>query len=156
MTSRRHPFAYSQHVRYSQSTDTFASWLRLTPEPNIPLVPPLSSKPPAPTALHRSLSQQPQPRQYQETDYRETLPTVDVDVPTVSSKSSPGHLVKHSSWVTLLLSGQEEGASEAIYSNGATIEGILAVPRPAGLLALQIKVRNTFTHLIVFFDADSV
>lgn len=61
-------------------------------------------------------------------------------VPSWSGKASPGHFVKHSSKVTLLLSGQEEHASEPVYSNGSTIVGILAIPRPSGLLTLEVKV----------------
>lgn len=57
-----------------------------------------------------------------------------------SGKASPGHFVKHSSKVTLLLSGQEENTSEPVYSNGSTIVGILAIPRPSGLLSLEVKV----------------
>lgn len=57
-----------------------------------------------------------------------------------SGKVSPGHFVKHSSKVTLLLSGQEENATEPVYTNESTIIGILAIPRPSGLLSLEIKV----------------
>ena len=146
MTSTRHPFAYTQYVRYSQSTDTFTRWLGATPEPIAPPVPSLSLPVKAPTPLARSLSQPPIMRRERRESTRTRLlppppPVVDVDVPTISSRSSPGHFVKHSSWVTLLLSGQEEGVSEPVFCNGATIEGILAVPRPAGLLKLEVKVR---------------
>ena len=54
-----------------------------------------------------------------------------------------GHYVKHSSKLTLLLSGQREGASVPLYSNGDTIEGILAIARPSGVLALDVKVRSS-------------
>lgn len=141
MSSVRHPFAYTQYVRYSRSTDTFASWLRMTPEStDIPPVPPLNTiKQPAPQAIRRSQSQPPVPRLNLDNIRREALPPADVES-SVTSRSSPGHFVKHSSRVTLLLSGQDEGVCEPTYTNGATIEGILAVPRPEGLLSLQIKV----------------
>ena len=53
-----------------------------------------------------------------------------------------GHYVKHSSRITLLLSGQREGAPTPQYSNGDPIEGILAIARPSGILALEVKVRT--------------
>ncbi|KIP06691.1 hypothetical protein PHLGIDRAFT_128118 [Phlebiopsis gigantea 11061_1 CR5-6] len=147
MTSTRHPFAYTQYMRYSQSTDAFATWLRATPEPAIPPVPPRPLPPKAPAPLARSFSQPPVMYRERRESTRARLlppspPVVDFDTPTVSSRSEPGHYVKHSSWVTLLLSGQEEGVSEPVYCNGATIEGILAVPRPAGLLRLEVKVEG--------------
>ena len=40
----------------------------------------------------------------------------------------------------MLLSGQREGTSLPHYSNGDTIEGILAIVRPSGVLALELKV----------------
>ncbi len=49
--------------------------------------------------------------------------------------------MKHSSRVTLLLSEQEEGAEVPSYSTGDTIEGVLAIARSSGLLALEVKVR---------------
>ena len=51
-----------------------------------------------------------------------------------------GHYVKHSSKLTLLLSGQREGTCVPHYTNGDTIEGILAIARPAGVLAVDVKV----------------
>ncbi|CAL1712354.1 unnamed protein product [Somion occarium] len=62
--------------------------------------------------------------------------------PPSSGKASPGHFVKHSSKITVLLSGQKENASEPVYSNGATIIGILAIPKPSGLLTLEVKVEG--------------
>lgn len=49
--------------------------------------------------------------------------------------------MKHSSRVTLLLSEQDEGAEVPAYSTGDTIEGVLAIARSSGLLALEVKVR---------------
>lgn len=60
--------------------------------------------------------------------------------PVPSAVASPGHFVKHSSKATLVLSGQEEGVDQPTYSSGGIIEGILAVPRPSGLLSIEIKV----------------
>ena len=54
--------------------------------------------------------------------------------------------MKHSSKLTLLLSGQREGATIPHYCNGDTIEGILAIARPAGVLALDVKVRPRLTR----------
>ncbi|RDX42624.1 hypothetical protein OH76DRAFT_1410968 [Lentinus brumalis] len=54
-----------------------------------------------------------------------------------------GHYVRHSSRLTLLLSGQREGACMPLYSNGETIEGVLAIARPSGVLALDVKVEGT-------------
>lgn len=59
--------------------------------------------------------------------------------PIPSVVASPGHFVKHSSKVTLMLGGQQDGGPP-MYSSGGVIEGILAVPRPSGLLAIEIKV----------------
>lgn len=131
----RHPFAAVQYVRNSLSTDTLGAWLRPETRPeDVPPVPPLpdrtlarnQSLPPAPTRVPRGVGL---PR-----------PHLDSDVPAVSSRSSPGHFVKHSSKVTLLLSGQEEGTAMPEYHTGGTIDGILAVPRPSGLLALEVTV----------------
>ena len=52
-----------------------------------------------------------------------------------------GHFVRHSSKLTLLLSGQRDGACVPSYSSGETIEGVLAIARPSGVLALDVKVR---------------
>ncbi|KAI0354875.1 hypothetical protein OH77DRAFT_1404433 [Trametes cingulata] len=54
-----------------------------------------------------------------------------------------GHYVKHSSRVTLLLSGQEEGVDIPAYGTGDTIEGVFAIARPCGLFALEVKVEGT-------------
>lgn len=79
-----------------------------------------------------------------------TLPAADLHPltqtrfrPPVSShcvRTSPGHFVKHSSKVTLLLSGQEDGLSMPVYRGGSTIDGVIAIPRPSGLLYLDVKV----------------
>ncbi|KAI0648144.1 hypothetical protein C8Q79DRAFT_905770 [Trametes meyenii] len=61
---------------------------------------------------------------------------------TAKKHATAGHYVKHSSRVTLLLSGQEEGVQMPVYSTGDTIEAILAIARPAGLLALEVKVEG--------------
>lgn len=131
----RHPFAAVQYVRNSLSTDTLGAWLRPETRPeDVPPVPPLpdrtlsrnQSLPPAPTRVPRGIGL--------------TRPRLDSDVPAVSSRSSPGHFVKHSSKVTLLLSGQEDGTAMPEYNTGGTIDGILAVSRPSGLLALEVTV----------------
>ncbi|OBZ71500.1 hypothetical protein A0H81_08641 [Grifola frondosa] len=57
---------------------------------------------------------------------------------------SLGHYVKHSNKLTLLLSGQEEGAAVPLYTDGSIIEGILAVPRPEGVRSLTVKVSPYF------------
>ena len=143
---RRHPFANVQCARYSLSTDALTSWLHLTPTdadaspsgaiPQSQPRPPPSDPPPR----RRSLSQT--PRRH---DSWKVWPKLDVDVPGFSSRSSSGHYVKHSSRVTLLLSGQSDGAIEPEYNNGETIEGILALPRPSGLLGLQVKVSHLYS-----------
>ncbi|KAI0769032.1 hypothetical protein BD413DRAFT_605078 [Trametes elegans] len=69
--------------------------------------------------------------------------TLPLGGPLKESKTTPGHYVKHTSRVTLLVSGQEEGAAIPTYSTGDTIEGILAVARDTGLLALEVKVVGT-------------
>ncbi|KAI0917449.1 hypothetical protein AcW1_007355 [Taiwanofungus camphoratus] len=81
-----------------------------------------------------------------------TLPAADLHPltqtrfrPPVSShcvRTSPGHFVKHSSKVTLLLSGQEDGLSMPVYRGGSTIDGVIAIPRPSGLLYLDVKVQG--------------
>jgi hypothetical protein len=135
MITLRHPFASAQCVRYSLSTDALSSWLRLTPTDAD--VSPGSGQPqppqPDPPPLRRTSSQQPQ-------NARKIWPKLDVNVPGAILRSSSGHFVKHSSKVTLLLSGQAPGVIEPEYTNAATIEGILAVARPSGLLSLEVKV----------------
>ncbi|KAI0712060.1 hypothetical protein C8Q76DRAFT_476666 [Earliella scabrosa] len=54
-----------------------------------------------------------------------------------------GHFVRHSSKLTLLLSGQRDGACVPSYSSGETIEGVLAIARPSGVLALDVKIEGT-------------
>lgn len=61
-----------------------------------------------------------------------------------SAVASPGHYVKHSSKVTLVLGGQEENGGPPTYSRGSIIEGILAVPRPSGLFSIEMKVPCPF------------
>ncbi|KAH8085415.1 hypothetical protein BXZ70DRAFT_559721 [Cristinia sonorae] len=68
--------------------------------------------------------------------------TVDADGKPLAV-ASPGHYVKHTSKVTLLLGGQEEEvADQPMYTCGSAIEGILAVPRPSGLQSIDIKVEG--------------
>ena len=85
------------------------------------------------------------------------------------SRAYPGYFVKHSNQLTLLLGGQEFGEREGggggrdkseggvgfgggrgrgkgkesgpCYSAGCTMDGILAIPKPAGLLSIEVKVR---------------
>ena len=85
---------------------------------------------------------------------RPTVPAIDVnfkdnrlgsskELAPWSARASPGHYVKHSSKATVLLNGQNDFSSSAgppVYTNGATIEGIVAIPRPSGLLTLEVKV----------------
>jgi len=62
--------------------------------------------------------------------------------PVPSAVASPGHYVKHSSKVTLVLGGQEDCGGQPTYSSESVIEGILAVPRPSGLFSIEIKVEG--------------
>lgn len=48
--------------------------------------------------------------------------------------------MKLSNKITVVLGGQEEGVSEPLYCTGDVIDGMLVVPRPTGLLSLDIKV----------------
>ena len=73
--------------------------------------------------------------------------------PGPSAVASPGHFVKHSSKVTLLLGAQEESLGQPTYSSGGVIEGILAVPRPSGLLSIEIKVPVPFIRSVVRVQA---
>ncbi|KAI1793365.1 hypothetical protein LXA43DRAFT_239743 [Ganoderma leucocontextum] len=88
-------------------------------------------------------------------DERPSLPPLPVSVsqadlvakspiaPPPSRKSNTcGHYVKHSSKLTLLLSGQREGTCVPHYANGDTIEGILAIARPTGVLAVDVKIEG--------------
>lgn len=61
--------------------------------------------------------------------------------PVPSAVASSGHFVKNSSKITLVLGGEEGSTGQPTYSSGSVIEGILAVPRPSGLLSIEIKVR---------------
>lgn len=139
----KHPFASIQYVRNSFSADTIGSWLRLTPEPDLPppvpplRTPPAQDQPPPERARNRKQSL------FLSQADRSSRPTVNVNVPAMSSSSSPGHFVKHSSKATLLLSGQEQGVSEPVYVTGGTVDGILALSRPTGLLSLSVVVEGT-------------
>ncbi|KAI0755063.1 hypothetical protein C8Q80DRAFT_408316 [Daedaleopsis nitida] len=66
-----------------------------------------------------------------------------------------GHFVRHSSKLTLLLSGQREGTSIPSYTNGETVEGILAIARPSGVLALDVKIEGTI-HIQEIAGAGSI
>lgn len=67
--------------------------------------------------------------------------SVEHETRSLSTKSATGHYVKQSNKITLVLGGQEDGVSEPLYCTGDVIEGMLAVPKPTGLLSLEIKVR---------------
>ncbi|EKM51699.1 uncharacterized protein PHACADRAFT_261996 [Phanerochaete carnosa HHB-10118-sp] len=134
MPSMRHPYANTRYLSQSLSTDALDSWLQLTPDTEA-----APEQLRAMPQLHRTGSSYMSAPSDRSSD---GLPRVDVCMSSFASESS-GHFVKHSSSATLLLSGQEDGRSEAEYTNGATIEGILAVPRPSGLLSLQVRVEGS-------------
>ncbi|TBU27194.1 hypothetical protein BD311DRAFT_402452 [Dichomitus squalens] len=127
----RHPFAVA--ISYPRPS----SFLPIRSRPNTPEadIPPHSikawlidddSRPPVP-ALPRAAA-----------PHAESAP----NLPRLERGSTSGHYVKHSSKLTLLLSGQREGTSIPHYSNGDTIEGILAIARPEGVLALDVKIEG--------------
>lgn len=133
----QHPFASTEFARRSHSTETLVRWLRQDRENEpVPPVPALPSSPVAPRAVVEAAP----PAALRPAS---APPPIDIDVPVRSSKSSPGHFVKHSSKVTVLLSGQEHKEKIPEYSNGGIIDGIIAVTRPSSLLALQILVSVT-------------
>lgn len=61
--------------------------------------------------------------------------------------ASAGHFVKHSSNITLLLSGQDENVPDPVYSTGGSIVGLIAVARPSNLLSLEVKVSSAIQGL---------
>ena len=137
MPAFQHPFASSRYARVSSSAETLGRWLRgekHTEEGSpSPALPDLGQRPepvmvPADSCQGLSLPQVP----------------VDINIPESSAKSSPEHYVMHSSKVTVLLSGQRSGTDMPVYTNGATIDGILAAARPSGLLALEVMVHVQF------------
>ncbi|EMD39777.1 hypothetical protein CERSUDRAFT_92265 [Gelatoporia subvermispora B] len=123
----RHPFANPQYCRNSLSTDVITG--HRDPYPTysektctLRAEPPVRAASTAPGIVGP----------------RKELPTP----PAPSARTSPTHFVKHSSRVTLLLSGQEEGTAIPIYNSGSTIDGILATPRSSGLLSLVVKIEG--------------
>ncbi|GJE98972.1 hypothetical protein PsYK624_152100 [Phanerochaete sordida] len=131
----RHPYDAVQWLRHSLSTDALESWLQLTPEVEVAPQPPLT----IPT-LYRTSSCQ--PSLPSDRTSGESLRSKTCE-PPIAYEDSRGHFVKHSRWATVLLCGQDTDLPEPEYTNGATIEGILAVPRPSGMLSLQIKVEGS-------------
>jgi hypothetical protein len=134
-----HPFASTQYARWSRSTDTLTRLLGHNREgesvPPVPALPQVFQVPKPDVATVPPLVERP---------LAAPPPRVDVHVPMRSSKSSPGHFVKHSSSVTVLLSGQEHCRKGPEYNNGGVVDGIVAVPRPSGLLSLSIMVSYIF------------
>lgn len=118
--SMRHPFANPQYCRHSLSTDVIARQCDVRDGEH---------------EKARLVRPEPAPRS------SSTLPGAQRKAPPASStRTSPTHFVKHSSRVTLLLSGQDEGVSTPVYTSGSTIDGILATPRSSGLLSLVVRV----------------
>lgn len=139
----RHPFANVHAFRKSLSSpNQNVSW---SPSQLMPFKP---SRSQSTSRSPRALPPRPQTALAAP---RPVLPTIDVhqraapselpnDPVLWSARASPGHYVKHSSKATILLSGQDDFSSGPVYTSGATIEGILAIPRPSGLLTLEVKV----------------
>ncbi|KAI0087010.1 hypothetical protein BDY19DRAFT_893731 [Irpex rosettiformis] len=132
----QHPFASTEFARRSRSTESLVRWLRQErdnePAPPVPALPPSPVAPKPPSVTAPPLVERPST----------APPPIDIDVPIRSSRSSPGHFVKHSNKVTLLLSGQEHREKIPEYGNGGIIDGIIAVPRPSGLQSLEIVVEG--------------
>ena len=136
MSSGQHPFASTRYARLSRSAEALGRWLRRS---STTIEEPLTSAPPSPVpALDvssasgslTSIDAVPTP----------SRPPANLDDSIKAAVGSPGHFVMHSSKVTLLLSGQHNVTNIPVYTNGSTLEGILAVARPAGLLALEVVV----------------
>ncbi|KAI9058261.1 hypothetical protein FKP32DRAFT_1581606 [Trametes sanguinea] len=123
----RHPYAV---ISTSRPASLFSSHSRSSsPEPDRdppPPVPELNWRRPLPTAPH-------------EIDRPRTAP------PQKGLRAVVGHFVKHSRRVTLLLSGHPDGVDVPTYSNGQTIEGVLAVTRSTRLLAVEVKIEGAIT-----------
>lgn len=79
-------------------------------------------------------------RSFAKTRSREA--SIENETRSLSAKSANGHYVKQSNKITLVLSGQEDGAEEPLFCTGDAIDGMLVVPKPTGLLSLEIKVRS--------------
>lgn len=131
----RHPFASAQYSSRAFSADIVhltAPERLLTPPPQLP-----------PLRVFTPLPSHPHPHPHPPL----SIPSADFLLPPpVPPKDSvtavaPTHYVKHSSKVTLLLSGQPDGLAMPIYSNGDTLDGVLALPKSSGLLSLNVKVR---------------
>lgn len=139
MPSSQHPFADSRYARLSRSAETLTRWLRGEGRDEGR---PLTSDPatrPASQAAKRAMV--PVSPALGESEYVSRPPIVASTSSGKPSKTSAQHYVKHSSKLTLLLSDQDSGVEIPVYVNGDTIDGILAVARPAGLLSLDIMVR---------------
>ncbi|KAI0661977.1 hypothetical protein C8Q70DRAFT_909835 [Cubamyces menziesii] len=162
----RHPYAI---IPNSRPASLFSAYSR----PGTPERPPLPPPPPPPKAPQTYPETQTQPNR--RPTKNESLQPVQVPVLGLPSilpmggiarpRSAPGtrekerhskekerkarvvagHYVKHSSRFTLLLSGQPEGVDMPVYSNGQTIEGILAIARPLGLLAVEVKIEGSIS-----------
>ncbi|EIW59118.1 uncharacterized protein TRAVEDRAFT_122036 [Trametes versicolor FP-101664 SS1] len=131
----RHPYALVPDSRPPSLCSVHSR--SCTPEPRSPPPPQPNRRPPT---LDRSVSV-PALRSVIPLGGIYPLPRTPAAVDT--KKAKRGHYVKHSSRVTLLLSEQDEGAEVPAYSTGDTIEGILAIARSSGLLALEVKVEGT-------------
>jgi len=57
-----------------------------------------------------------------------------------NANTSSSHYIKHSNRITMVLSDQDDLSSVPVYTNGSTIDGILAVQKSSGLLSLEVKV----------------
>lgn len=137
----QHPFASTEFARRSRSTETLVRWLRQDrddPPPPVPALPSSLAAPKPVAVAAPPTAERP----------ATAPPPIDIDVPIRSSRSSPGHFVKHSSKVTVLLSGQDHSGKIPEYTNGSIIDGIIAVPRPSGLLSLEIVVSTNICRHI--------
>ncbi|OSD07310.1 hypothetical protein PYCCODRAFT_1358774 [Trametes coccinea BRFM310] len=123
----RHPYAAISASRPASLLSTHSRSSSPEPEREPPLpVPQLNRRRPSQMAPH-------------EIDRPRTAP------PEKGLRAVVGHFVKHSRRVTVLLSGHPDGVDVPIYSNGQTIEGVLAVTRSSGLLAVEVKIEGAVT-----------
>jgi hypothetical protein len=79
-------------------------------------------------------------------EYDSKTEFVAVAAPTLEKPDIPSTqgypYVKHSSGITLLLSGHKAGTSCPVYHSGSLISGMVVLSKPSSVISLEVKVRH--------------
>jgi hypothetical protein len=79
-------------------------------------------------------------------EYDSKTEFVAVAAPTLEKPDIPSTqgypYVKHSSGITLLLSGHKAGTSCPVYHSGSLISGMVVLSKPSSVTSLEVKVRR--------------